>query len=71
MPATKENKMPERKSNPGTNQHVEHVHEHLNTPKIAPDKGMTVRGEPHTGPVAGTMPAHIHQRVTHFYKKGE
>jgi hypothetical protein len=49
--------------------HIEHVHQHLQTPKVAPDKGMDKRGEPHHGPVAGTMPAHDHLKVTHFYKK--
>ena len=60
--STKETHMP---------QHVNHVHEHLQTSKIAPDKGMDKRGEPHTGPVAGSMPAHKHEKVTHHYTKGK
>jgi hypothetical protein len=51
--------------------HIEHVHEHLQTEKVAPDKGMDKRGEPHNGPVAGSMPAHKHDKVTHFYSKGK
>ena len=57
------------KQGPKMPKHVEHVHEHLNTPSVAPHKGVTVTGEAHTGPVAGSMPAHKHDKVTHFYKK--
>lgn len=53
--------------------HIEHVHEHLNTDHLhgKTDKGMDKRGEPHQGHVAGTMPTHKHEKVTHFYSKGK
>jgi len=49
--------------------HVEHVHEHLQTAHIEPDRGKTVDGEKHTGHVAGNMPAHKHDKVIHHYEK--
>jgi hypothetical protein len=49
--------------------HIEHVHEHLATPNTPPHKGVTVTGEAHTGHVAGNMPAHKHEKVTHHYEK--
>jgi hypothetical protein len=51
--------------------HIEHVHEHLATEHTPPDKGQDKRGEPHMGHVAGSMPAHKHEKVTHFYEKGK
>jgi hypothetical protein len=43
---------------PGTPERVQHVHQHLQTPKIEPHKGVTVHGEPHAGPVAGSLARH-------------
>lgn len=43
---------------PGTPERVTHVHEHLHTPAVETHKGVTVHGEPHTGPVAGTLAPH-------------
>jgi hypothetical protein len=67
--STKESKLPMRKEkhaphNPGR---IEHVHMHLQTPTVAPDRGMDMRGEPHLGPVAGTMPGHVHHGLMKFY----
>ena len=58
--ATKETHMPK---------HVEHVHEHLQTPHHEPHRGVDKHGEKHTGHVAGSMPAHKHEKVTHHYQK--
>ena len=58
--ATKQTKMPE---------HIEHVHQHLETEHTPPHKGVDVHGEPHTGHVAGNMPAHKHEKVVHHYEK--
>ena len=49
--------------------HKEHVSEHLHTEHVEPHKGKTVDGEAHKGHVAGSMPAHKHDKVTHFYEK--
>lgn len=49
--------------------HIEHVHEHLQTEHTSPHKGVKTDGEAHTGHVAGSLPAHKHEGVTHFYKK--
>jgi len=46
-----------------------HVADHLHTPHTPPHKGVTVHGEPHKGHVAGNMPAHKHDKVTHHYEK--
>lgn len=56
---------------PGNPGRIEHVHEHLNTDHIhgVTDRGMDKRGEPHMGHVAGTLPAHKHEKVTHHYEK--
>jgi hypothetical protein len=52
--------------------HIEHVHEHLNTDHLHGEthKGVDKHGEKHTGHVAGTLPAHKHEKVTHHYEKG-
>ena len=59
--------MREEKHAPHNPGRIEHVHMHLQTPKVAPDRGMDVRGEPHMGPVAGTMPGHVHHGLMKFY----
>jgi hypothetical protein len=46
-----------------------HVHEHLQTPHHEPHKGKDVHGEPHKGHVAGSLPTHKHEKVTHHYAK--
>lgn len=45
------------------------VKEHLETKHTPPHKGVTKEGEKHTGHVAGDMPAHKHEKVTHHYEK--
>jgi len=49
--------------------HKEHVHEHLQTPHTPPHKGVDKHGEDHKGHVAGNLPAHRHEKVTHHYEK--
>lgn len=49
--------------------HIEHVHEHLETPHHEPHKGVDKHGEPYDGHVAGTLPEHKHDKVIHHYKK--
>jgi hypothetical protein len=51
--------------------HIEHVHEHLNTDHLHGEthKGVDKHGEKHMGHVAGTLPAHKHEKVTHHYEK--
>ena len=49
--------------------HIEHVHEHLETKKIAPHMGRDKHGETNKGHIAGNLPAHKHDKVTHFYEK--
>lgn len=49
--------------------HIEHVHEHLQTPHTPPDKGNDRHGADHHGHVAGTMPRHKHDKVIHHYTK--
>lgn len=60
--STKEKHMPQR---------IEHVREHLNTDHLHGEthRGVTKEGHPHTGHVAGTLPAHKHEKVTHHYEK--
>jgi Protein of unknwon function (DUF3008) len=58
---TKETHLPKR---------IEHVHEHLHTNKMAPDKGKTAQGEDHHGPVAGSLAKHEHEGVIHHYADG-
>ncbi len=46
-----------------------HVADYLQTTHVPPHRGVTVHGEAHGGHVAGNMPAHKHDKVTHHYEK--
>lgn len=49
--------------------HMEHVHQHLQTEHHEPHRGVDRHGEAHKGHVAGSMPAHKHDKVIHHYHK--
>lgn len=46
-----------------------HVADHLHTTHHEPHRGVDKHGEKHTGQVAGSMPAHKHDKVVHHYSK--
>ncbi len=52
--------------------HIEHVHEHLNTPHTEPHPGVKIDGSPNTGKVAGNLTPHnVAPNLVAHYEKGK